>query len=136
MTARLPLVAVPTDKSTIGRLSDPGDVVALLQELLAGQREILAAVAPDLAQRAAVLAALRSEFGDASFAAIDALEACAAFPEGPMARALVPWLGGPVGGLRRLSRRLAKLAGKPAGGLTLTRVGDDRGSALYVIRAG
>jgi len=34
--------------------------------------------------------------------------------------------------LRRLSRRLAKLVGKPAGGLVLTRIGDDRGSALYV----
>jgi hypothetical protein len=94
--------------------------------------ELRGAVAPDLAQRALVLCAFRSAFVDSNFTAQDALEHAAEQPDGDCARALVPLLGGPVGGLRRLARRMAKLAGKPAGGLVLTRIGDDRGAALHV----
>ena len=116
----------------------------LLRELVRGVaglraevRELRAVVAPELAMRASVLRALRGAFGDSNFTAQDALEHAAEHPDGDCARALVPLLGGsPVGGLRRLSRRLAKLAGKPAAGLVLTRIGDDRGVALYVIQNG
>ena len=88
---------------------------------------------PDLAERAALLRALRDVFGEADFTAQDVLEHAAERPDGDCAQALVPLLGGPVGGLRRLAPRLAKLAGKPAGGLVLTRI-DDRAAALYVIQ--
>lgn len=51
-----------------------------------------------------------------------------------LAQALSTLIGSPAGGLRRPSRRLAKLAGNPAGGYTLIRIGDDRGASLYVIQ--
>jgi hypothetical protein len=111
------------------------EAVALLRELVAEVRELRAAVAPELAQRVAVLAALHGAFGGEAFTALDALERAAEEPLGECAKALVPLLGAPLGGLRRLARRLAKLAGKAAGGLVLTRVGDDRGAYLYVIEA-
>jgi hypothetical protein len=122
MTARPALLRASVD--------DP--VVALLRDLVAEVRELRAAIAPDLAQRVDVLRSLHCEFGAENFTAIDALERAAERPDSEFARALVPLLGGPIGGVRRLSRRLSKLSGKPAGGIVLTRVGDDRGSALYV----
>ena len=109
------------------------DIDARLERIERALDELRAVVAPDLAQRAAVLAALRDEFAGANFTALDALECAAARPGGAIARALVPLLGAPVGGLPRFSKRLARLVGKPAGGLALVRVGDDRGAALYVV---
>lgn len=110
------------------------DTASLLRELIGQVAELRGVIAPDLALRAAVLQALRGEFGAAAFIAMDALEAAAEKPEGDLAQALIPLLGSPVGGLRRLARRMAKLVGKPAGGLVLTRIGDDRGAALYVVQ--
>ncbi len=113
---------------------DPADIVDLLRELIAGMRELRAAVAPDLAQRGALLGALHDAFGGAAFTALDALELAAAAPAGAqLPLSLIALTGSPAGGLRRLSRRLAKLVGRPAGGLALTRIGDDHGSALYTV---
>lgn len=109
----------------------------VLRELQALQREVAElrlAVAPDLALRTVVLAGLRAEFGGEVFTALDCAESAAARPDSEFARALAPLIGPPVGGLRRLARRLAKLAGKPGAGLVLQRAGNDRGSALYVIQ--
>lgn len=111
------------------------ELVAEVRALAAEVRELRAAVAPDLGARAAVLVALRGAFGTAAFTSMDALEAAAAAPGGPLERALVPVMGDAIGGARRLARRMAKMAGRPAGGLVLARIGDDRGSALYVIQA-
>jgi hypothetical protein len=117
-------------------VAHPDALLGALHEIRNELAELRAAIAPDLAQRVVVLHSLRCEFGTENFTALDALERAAERPDSEFARALVPLLGGPVGGLRRLSRRLAKLAGKPAGGVALVRVGDDRGSALYVIQNG
>ncbi len=107
-------------------------VAAALARIELAIAELRAAVAPELAMRTALLAALASEFGVATFTALDTLESVAAKPDGELAGALAPLIGSPAGGLRRLSRRLAKLAGRPAGGFVLVRIGEDRGSALYV----
>jgi hypothetical protein len=120
MAARLPLPA-PRD-----------ELLDAVRELTAEVRELRAAVAPDLAERAAVLAALAGEFGKVAFTALDALEVAAGKPQGECARALLPLTGAPAGGVRRLAKRLAKMAGKSAGGFRLVRIGDDRGSNLYV----
>lgn len=106
----------------------------LIRALTAEMRELRAAVAPELGVRFAALVALHAVFGAAAFTATDALERAAGAPGGALERALLPLMGDPRGGLRRLSRRLAKLAGKPAGGLVLVRIGADRGAALYVIQ--
>lgn len=114
----------------------PDALAEALHELAAQVAELRQAIAPELAERAAALAALRGTFAEAAFTATDALEAAAARPGGELAAALLPMMGDPRGGVRRLSRRLAKLTGKGAAGLVLARIGDDRGSALYVIQRG
>ena len=107
--------------------------LALLREMSAKIDELRAVVAPDLAQRAVVLTALRAQFADRVFTAREALEEAARLPK--LEHALAPLIGAsPVAGLRRLARRLAKLVGKPAGGLVLVCVGHDQGSALYMVQ--
>lgn len=129
-----------TDRAAIAKLPAPAatlaDVLREVRALVIEVGELRREIAPELAARKRLLVALQAQFGSEAFTATDALERAAACPDDEIARALVPLLGGAVGGLRRLSRRLAKLAGKPAGGMTLTRIGDDRGSALYVIQTG
>ena len=64
--------------------ADRDEVVALLHRVVAELEELRAAVAPELAERAAVLAALREAFGEAAFTAEDA---CGHAAESPGSRA-------------------------------------------------
>jgi hypothetical protein len=96
--------------------------------------ELRAHVAPELAQRRALFEALAAAFGSGEFTSVELLEVAAERPEGALAREIERLTGAPVGGLRRLARRLAKLVDKSAGGCTLLRVGDSRGGALYAIQ--
>lgn len=110
------------------------DLVAAVRALAAEVRELRAALAPELEARARLLAALNTTFRHSVFTSLDALEAAAQAPAGELGRAVVDIVGPvPAGGLRRLARRLAKMAGKPASGFVLRRIGEDRGSALYAV---
>jgi hypothetical protein len=102
-----------------------------LRAIRAELAELRAEIAPDLAARRALLQAIRSVFGDALFCAVELVDAGSR--QHVLAKALAPVAGSPASKLR-LSRRLTKFDGKPAGGLTLHRVGKVSAGALFVVK--
>jgi hypothetical protein len=78
-----------------------------------------------------LLQAIRSALGEAVFCAVELVDAGSR--QHVLAKALAPVAGSPASP-RRLSRRLTKFTGKPAGGLMLHRVGKVSAGALFVVK--
>jgi hypothetical protein len=124
-------------------VTDP-EVLALLREILAGQRELRDALR-ELAEHERPrqpqdlgadvgehLRAISAAVGDRVFSVAELL-AHAAIPEGEALRAAIVGLLGSLNG-KRLGKFLRRIEGQDIAGLCIERIGEDRSGVAWILR--